>query len=79
MAILPTVEEKARLVLDVFKQHNARSGHVLGKREFLIASAASGLPMNDFDDGIQYGRDQHWFEDGPNGSYKLTDAGFAAM
>jgi hypothetical protein len=79
MAAAPTKQEMAREVLDIFKWHHARAGYTLGASNFAAAAATSGRSPAELKIGIDYGYDQGWFEDGPNNSVKLTDAGFSTM
>jgi hypothetical protein len=79
MATLPTDDEKVRMVLDIFKHFGSRPGHALGAKNFTAVGAKAGLNMSDIADGIRVGGERGLFEDGPNNSVKLTDAGFAEM
>lgn len=76
MAALPTPEESARRVLDIYKHFGTRPGEGLSTQNFLAVAANRGLRTNDLVDGIRYGGENGWFEDGPNGSVLLTEAGF---
>ena len=79
MPTLPTKPESARIVLDIFKHFGTRPGEVLQQHDFGVIAASDGLRMSDVADGLEYGYEQGWFEDGPNNSIKLTEAGFAAI
>ena len=81
MARLPTDDEMARIVLDIFKQNNCRPDHALGVREFVAYVNRSGgrYTMAEIGAGIDYGYSKGWLEDGPNHAIKLTQAGFDEM
>ena len=79
MATLPTPEENARMVLNIYKHFGTRPGEWLSTQNFLGVAANQGLHSNDLLDGLRYGGEKGWFEDGPNGSVQLTKAGFAEI
>ena len=79
MAALPTPEENARKVLKIFEHFGAHPDETLSTQNFLAVAANQGLSTNDLLDGLRYGDAQGWFEDGPNGSVRLTEAGFAEI
>jgi hypothetical protein len=79
MATLPTPEESARRVLDIYKHFGTRPGEGLSTQNFLTVAANQGLCTDDLLDGMRYGDENDWFEDGPNGSVLLTEAGFAEI
>ena len=79
MATLPTPEENARKVLKIYEYFGARPGEDLSTQNFLVVAENQGLSTADLLDGLRYGDKQGWFEDGPNGSVRLTEAGFAEI
>ena len=78
MATQPSMDDKARTVLDIFKAHNARPGHVLLPNSFFAYAAKTQTPNSDLADGMKHGESLGWFKEAQNG-LELTDAGFAAM
>ena len=79
MATLPTPEESARKVLKIYEHLGTRPGEGLSTQNISVVAAKQGLSTNDLRDGLRYGDKQGWFEDGPNGSVRLTEAGFAEI
>jgi len=79
MATLPTPEENARRVLNIYKHFGTRPGEGLSTQNFLAVAVDQGLCNDDLLDGLRYGDEKGWFEDGPNGSVRLTEAGFAEI
>ncbi len=79
MATLPTDAEMARKVLDIFKHFGTRPGEVLLTNNLIAMAAKRDLRTEDLAKGLKYGYAQGWFEDGPNQTIKLTEAGFKAI
>ena len=79
MATLPTPEASARRVLNIYKHFGTRPGEGLLTQNFLAVAENQGLHNNDLLDGLRYGDEKGWFENGPNGSVLLTEAGFAEI
>ena len=79
MATLPTPEENARRVLNIYKHFGTRPGEGLLTQNFLTVAANQGLSINDLLDGLRYGDEKGWVENGPNGFVLLTEAGFAEI
>ena len=79
MAALPTPEENARKVLNIYKHFGTRPGEGLLTQNFLSGAETQGLRNNDLLDGLRYGEENGWFEDGPNNFVLLTEAGFAEI
>jgi hypothetical protein len=82
MAQLPTAEETARTILDIFVSHfNNRAGDVLGFGNFNAIWHQRGLRTADFKPGMEYAVKQGWVDvvpaDPGGESFRLTDAGFA--
>ncbi len=76
---LPTPVENAKLVLTIYKHFRKRSGEVLWRENFQTYVAENSLSQEDVKIGLIYGYEQKWFEDGPNGTIKLTPEGFKEM
>ena len=80
MATLPTPEENARKVLQIFKHFGTRPGKEETKASILTMAAKwDCFQDGDLGDGLQYGQDNDWFEDGPNGGILLTESGYAEV
>lgn len=79
MATLPTPEENARKVLQIFKDFRTRPGETLGRNSIYAIAAEKNWPIADMEEGIKYGQDNDWFEDGPNGGILLTESGYAEI
>ncbi len=79
MAMLPTAEDKARKVLEIYKHFGSRPGHVLMTNNFVARAARMNLSVQDLADGLEHGMSLGWFEETPAGSMCLTEAGFAEM
>ena len=75
----PLSEDKGRLVLDIYSHFRGEPGHALRANNFLAVAARRHIKVADLQDGIDYATRQGWIEDGPNGSLRLTEAGFARM
>lgn len=78
LAKVLSAEDKGRSVLAIFAQRKVRAGEGL-QPNVLMASTNNDFRWIDVQDGLAYGAEAGWFEDGPNGSIRLTEAGFAAM
>ena len=74
-----TPERAARVILDMFQSHNARPGEAVLPGALGQLTVAGVLPSDGVDDGLGYGLGQGWFENGPNGALRLTEAGFAEI
>ena len=79
MAAETTAEENARKVLSIYRHYGVRPGGALSTQQFLDIAPNVGLSENDLLNGVRYGGEKGWFEDGPNGSMRLTEAGFAEI
>ena len=79
MATLPTPEESARVVLGIYKRFGIRPGEVLRGNNFMAIAAKIDVRPEDIGVGLEYGYGQGWFEDGPNGSVRLTELGFSEI
>lgn len=80
MATLPTPEEKGRMVLKVFEHFCIRPGEAL-KPQIFVSTTVNDLSIrpDDLANGLEFGMEQGWFDEGPNGTIRLTDAGFAEI
>ena len=74
-----TPERAARVILDIFQSHNARPGEAILPGALGQLTVAGVLPSDGIDDGLGYGLEQGWFENGPNDVLRLTKAGFAEI
>jgi len=76
---VPTPLENAKMVLGAYKHFKKRSEEVLFAANFQAYVAEKGLNVEDMKSGLVYGYEQKWFEDGPNGTIKLTAEGFKEL
>lgn len=79
MAQLPNDDDKARMVLDVFKHFGTRPGEVIMAKNAITISVKLGWRNEDLSDGFQIAADRGWIEDGPNGTVCLTEEGFGQV
>lgn len=79
MAETPTPIENARLVLTIYKHFHKKSGEVLWRENFQTYVAEKALSQEDVKSGLIHGYELKWFEDGPNGTIKLTAEGFKEL
>ena len=79
MATLPTSEENARKILEIFEHFDTRSGEGILSRNILAVAVDRNWRMDDITDGLERGLSNGWFEEGNNDSIKLTDVGFSEM
>ena len=79
MTDLHTPESAARVILDMFQSHNACPGEAVLPGALGQLTVAGVLPSDGVDNGLGYGLAQGWFENGPNGALRLTEAGFAEI
>ena len=79
MATISTPDENARMVLGIYKQFGRRAGEVLQPNNFTAIAGTWGLRTSDIIDGLKHGASVGWFEAGPGTSFRLTEAGFAAI
>jgi hypothetical protein len=63
MADVPSPEEAARTILDIFVSHfKNRAGDVLGSGSFRVVLQEYGLSVKDFETGMGYAVNQGWVE-----------------
>ncbi len=79
MADVRTPESAARVILGLFQSHNARPPEAVLPGALGQLTVAGLLPSDGVDDGLGYGLGQGWFESGPRGAVRLTEAGFAEI
>ena len=79
MATLPTSEENARKILEIFEHFNSRSGEGIMLNTIVAVAADRNWRMDDIRDGLEWGQSNGWFQEGDNDSIKLTDVGFTEM
>ena len=79
MAALPTPEQSAREMLEIFVGHfKCRVDDVLRVNNFIILWHDRGLATQDLQAGMDFAAAQGWIEILPSGiSYKLTSMGYA--
>jgi hypothetical protein len=78
MATIPTDEECARGILDVFKHYDMRPDESLPLGRLRAVFLKRGR-ADDMVRGIQYVIDKGWLVRLPGNWFKLTEAGFAAV
>ena len=80
MAKVPSPEETAREILDIFvSRFKLRAGKALRIRDFNAVWHTLELHADDFKPGMEHAAVQGWVEVLPGGElFKLTDAGFTA-
>jgi hypothetical protein len=74
-----TPEENVKLVLEMYKHFHKKPGQVCFAKDFQSYIAEKSLNSEDLKSGVIYGYEQKWFEDGPNGTIRITEAGFAKI
>jgi hypothetical protein len=72
-------ESAARVILGLFQSHHARPGEAVLPGALGQLTVAGALSSDEVDGGLQYGLAQGWFEKGPQGALRLTEAGFAEI
>ena len=78
MATLPTPEENARKVLDIFRHSGTRPGEMLPLPSLTSVAEKRGWRSGDIDDGLQYGLKHGWFKEKEQSGFMifLTEVGF---
>jgi hypothetical protein len=77
MANIPTTEDAARYILEIYVGLNSRAGDVLRTNNFLLPFSKPPWRGPDFQGGMAYAAQQDWVEVLPGGiSYRLTELGF---
>lgn len=78
MAVLPTKEDNAHKVLEVFSHFRARPGYVLRANNFVAVGARRRWEMSDLQQGLEFASEQGWIRE-KGGGIELTEQGFAEM
>jgi hypothetical protein len=78
MAVLPTREENARKVLEIFGQFNSRPGYALTVNNFVAVGARRRWEMADLQQGLEFALQKGWIRE-KSRTFELTDTGFAEM
>ncbi|NIZ10980.1 hypothetical protein [Pseudooceanicola sp. HF7] len=76
MARVSSDEDKAHMVLDVFKHFGTRSGEVIMPEHAMAIAMKRDWCREDLVDGLQIATLRGWIEDGPNQTIRLTEEGF---
>ena len=79
VAELPTSEENARKVIEIFEHFQGRPGHVLRTGNFNAVAAKWRLAIEDINSGLEKALELGWIESTDGNSFRLTTAGFAQM
>lgn len=79
MATLPTEDEKVEMVLTAFRAVHAHAGHAIPQRNFIQVAIKLNVPHGNLVEGIAAAERRGLVNEGPHGSVRLTDAGFAAL
>ena len=79
MALVPTPEKAARLILSQFKAANIRAGEILMRGAVEIKAQKDGLSAPEVGAGLGYGVENGWFDVSNQSFVKLTDVGFGVM
>lgn len=79
MAASPTINDKIRIVLDVYKHFHVRAGELLSSDTLSSRGEAQSSDASGMDVGLAAGIAQGLLEPGPSGCYRLTQAGFDVM
>jgi hypothetical protein len=78
MAVLPTKEENAHKVLEIYNQLGSRPGHVLRANNFVAVGSRRRWGMSDLQQGIEAAIEKGWIKE-KNGGFELTERGFEKM
>ena len=76
---IPRESEIDAVGISIYEHFGTRPGEGLSTQNFLGVAENQGLRINDLLDGLRYGEENGWFEDGANGQVLLTAAGFAEI
>ena len=79
MATLPTAEENAGKVLQIFQHFETRPEEGIGLNNIIAIAAQENWRMKDMDEGLQYGIEQGWFEEKGSSFFMLTQEGYAEI
>jgi hypothetical protein len=78
MASVPTSEESAKLILEIFKRHNVKAGQILMAGALNIEFLKGGSTAAEYEGGMKFALEKKWIEIEPN-MIRLTQDGFDAM
>ena len=78
MAILPTREENAHKILEIYRQFKSMPGYVLRVNNFVAVGARRRWEMSDIQQGLEFAIKRGWIRE-RNGGFELTENGFAEM
>jgi len=78
MAVLPTREDNANKVLEVFSHFRARPGHVLRVNNFIAVGARRRWEMSDLQEGLEFASTKGWIRQ-KGGGIELTQQGYEKM
>jgi hypothetical protein len=78
MAVLPTREENAQKILEIYNQFKSRPGHVLRANNFVAVGARRRWEMSDLQQGLELALEKGWIKE-KNGGFELTESGFEKM
>lgn len=76
MAQLPNDDDKARMVLDIFKHFSTRPDEVIMPQNAMAVAMERGWRNEDLIEGLKIAGDRGWIENGQNGTIRLTQNGF---
>lgn len=79
MDVLPSADEKARMMLDVYQHFGARPDEELRSDTFMGIAADRGWRASDIADGLERACELGWIEQKPDDAFRLTASGFAAI
>src|ERR1700728_3803325 len=77
MARMPTAQESAKRILEIFLEFQCRPGYVLGQQQFFTAFLKEPWQPSDILPGLGYAVEQRWVENLGNNKFKLTESGFS--
>jgi hypothetical protein len=78
MVVLPTKEENAHKILEIYKHFASRPGHVLQATNFVAVGERRRWDMNDLQQGLEFSIERGWIAK-RTGGFELTESGFAEM
>ena len=78
MAILPTREENAKKILQIYSHFGSRPGYVLGVNNFVAVGVRRRWETSDLQQGLEFALERGWITE-KNGRFELTESGFAEM
>ncbi len=79
MAVLATKEENGQKILEIYNHFRSRPGRVLRVNNFVVVGARRRWDMSDLQQGLKFALQKGWVKEKNNGSFELTESGFAKM